>query len=54
MGSQPNRIVLDTSVLISAYLYRGLPRQILELARRGEVRLAVVSVRAFLEEMGKV
>lgn len=52
VGSQPNRIVLDTSVLISAYLYRGLPRQILELARRGEVRLIVS--RDTVEELARV
>lgn len=37
----PRRIVLDTSVLLSAYLYRGLPRQALDVARRGEADLLV-------------
>lgn len=52
MGSQPNRIVLDISVLISAYLYRGLPRQILEMARRGEVSLIVS--RDTVEKLARV
>lgn len=31
------RIVLDTNVLISAYLYGGVPRQILEQGRTGKI-----------------
>ncbi len=35
------RVVLDTNVLISAILFGGKPRQILEKAIRGEVRLCL-------------
>ena len=35
------RVVLDTNVLISAILFGGKPRQILEIAIRGEIRLCL-------------
>ncbi|OGP91654.1 MAG: putative toxin-antitoxin system toxin component, PIN family [Deltaproteobacteria bacterium RBG_16_48_10] len=35
------RVVLDTNVLISAILFGGNPRQILEKAIRGEIRLCI-------------
>ena len=35
------RVVLDTNVLISAFLFGGRPRQILEKAIRGEIRLCI-------------
>jgi putative PIN family toxin of toxin-antitoxin system len=35
------RVVLDTNVLISAVLFGGKPRQILEKAIRGEIRLCI-------------
>jgi putative PIN family toxin of toxin-antitoxin system len=35
------RVVLDTNVLISAILFGGNPRQILEKAIRGEIRLCL-------------
>jgi len=35
------RVVLDTNVLISAVLFGGKPRQILEKAIRGEIRLCL-------------
>jgi len=35
------RVVLDTNVLISAILFGGKPRQILEKAIRGEIRLCL-------------
>ena len=35
------RVVLDTNVLISAILFRGKPRQILEKAIRGEIQLCI-------------
>lgn len=35
------KVVLDTNVLISAILFGGKPRQILEKAIRGEIRLCV-------------
>jgi putative PIN family toxin of toxin-antitoxin system len=35
------KVVLDTNVLISAILFGGKPRQILEKAIRGEIRLCI-------------
>jgi len=35
------KVVLDTNVLISAILFGGKPRQILEKAIRGEIRLCL-------------
>ena len=35
------RVVLDTNVLISAIVFGGKPRQILEKAIRGEIRLCL-------------
>jgi len=35
------KVVLDTNVLISAILFGGRPRQILEKAIRGEIRLCI-------------
>ena len=35
------RVVLDTNVLISAILFGGKPREILEKAIRGEIRLCL-------------
>ena len=35
------RVVLDTNILISAILFGGKPRQILEKAIRGEIRLCL-------------
>jgi len=35
------RVVLDTNVLISAILFGGKPRQILERAVRGDIRLCL-------------
>jgi hypothetical protein len=35
------RVVLDTNVLISAIVFGGKPRQILELAIRGEIQLCI-------------
>jgi putative PIN family toxin of toxin-antitoxin system len=35
------RVVLDTNVLISAILFGGKPRRILEKAIRGEIRLCI-------------
>jgi len=43
------RVVLDTNVLISAILFGGKPRQILEKAIRGEIRLCLSE--PFLEEL---
>ena len=35
------RVVLDTNILISAILFGGNPRQVLEKAIRGEIRLCI-------------
>ena len=35
------RLALDTNTVVSALLWRGLPRQLLEAARRGSVTLFV-------------
>ena len=46
------KVVLDTNVLISAILFGGKPRQILEKAVRGEIRLCLSE--SILEELGGV
>jgi putative PIN family toxin of toxin-antitoxin system len=46
------RVVLDTNVLISAILFGGKPRQILEKAIHGEIRLCLSE--AILEELKEV
>ena len=46
------RVVLDTNVLISAILFGGKPRQILEKAIRGEIRLCLSE--PILEELNGV
>lgn len=43
------RVVLDTNILISAILFGGKPRQVLERAVRGEIRLCLSE--AILEEL---
>jgi len=39
----PSRVVLDTNVLISALLFRGLPSRMIPLWQRGKVTLLVSS-----------
>jgi putative PIN family toxin of toxin-antitoxin system len=46
------RVVLDTNILISAILFGGKPRQILEKAIRGEIRLCLSE--PILEELKEV
>ena len=46
------RVVLDTNILISAILFGGKPRQILEKAICGDIRLCVS--KPILEELGGV
>jgi putative PIN family toxin of toxin-antitoxin system len=46
------KVVLDTNVLISAILFGGKPRQILEKAIRGEIRLCLSE--PILEELSEV
>ena len=43
------RVVLDTNILISAILFGGKPRQVLERVIRGEIRLCMSE--AILEEL---
>lgn len=43
------KVVLDTNILISAILFGGKPRQILEKAIRGEIRLCLS--QPILEEL---
>mgnify|MGYP000882070237 CR=1 FL=1 len=43
------RVVLDTNVLISAFLFGGIPRDILQGCLQGEPRL--VASDAFLAEL---
>ncbi len=46
------RVVLDTNVLISAILFGGKPRQILEKAIRGQIRLCMSE--PILEELSGI
>ena len=46
------RVLLDTNVLISAILFRGLPRSVLQRAIRGELDL--VTSPALLDELERV
>lgn len=46
------RVLLDTNVLISGILFRGLPRSLLERAMRGELDL--VTSLALLDELERV
>lgn len=46
------RVLLDTNVLISAILFRGLPRSLLDRAIRGELEL--VTSPALLDELERI
>ena len=46
------KVVLDTNILISAILFGGNPRKILEKAIRGEIRLCISEL--ILEELSGV
>jgi putative PIN family toxin of toxin-antitoxin system len=46
------RVVLDTNILISAILFGGKPRRILELAFRGEIQVCISE--PILEELKAV
>lgn len=46
------RVLLDTNVLISAILFRGLPRSLLDRAIRGELDLVTSPV--LLDELEKI
>ena len=43
------RLVLDTNVLVSAFLWRGLPGRLIELA--GEKEFQLVTSRVLLDEL---
>jgi putative PIN family toxin of toxin-antitoxin system len=46
------RCVLDTNVLVSAFLWQGLPARLIELASENEIRL--FTSRALLDELDEV
>ncbi|NJL17639.1 MAG: PIN domain-containing protein [Nitrospira sp.] len=46
------RVVFDTNVLISAYLWPGIPRTALDMARNG--RIILVSAQPAIEEFVRV
>jgi len=43
------KLVLDTNVLVSAFLWQGIPSRLIELATEQEIKL--VTSRALLEEL---
>lgn len=51
MVAKPPRAVFDTNVFVSAILFGGNPRRVLELARNGQVSLVTSS--AILLELAK-
>lgn len=46
------RVVIDTNVLISATFWSGKPKQILNMARRGEIRF--LTSRVLLDELREI
>lgn len=50
-GKKPLRVVFDTNVFISAIIFGGNPRAILEFARRREIQL--ITSRAIFLELAK-
>ena len=46
------RVLLDTNVLISAVLFRGVPRRLLDAALKGEIEL--ITSFALLQELEEV
>lgn len=46
------RLVLDTNVLVSAFLWKGVPGRLIELAGEGEIQL--YTSRALLDELAEV
>ncbi|MBI3989147.1 MAG: putative toxin-antitoxin system toxin component, PIN family [candidate division NC10 bacterium] len=50
----PERVIFDTNVLISGYLWRGLPRRALEHARRGRYTLLLSqqTIEEFIRILG--
>lgn len=46
------RVVLDTNVFISAFLWRGIPKEIFKLAKRGKITICVSG--EIVEEFQKV
>ena len=45
------RLVLDTNVLVPAFLWQGAPNKLIERASEGEVQL--FTSRALLDELGE-
>ena len=39
MNREISKVVLDTNILISGYLFGGIPRKIIELGRKGEIEI---------------
>ena len=46
------RLVVDTNVLVSAFLWRGTPGRLIELA--GEKEVALYTTRALIDELAEV
>lgn len=46
------RLVLDTNVLVSAFLWKGVPGRLIELAGEGDIQL--YTSRALLDELADV
>lgn len=46
------RVVVDTNVIVSGLTFKGKPREILDLARRGEIQLCISPF--ILNEMSEV
>lgn len=46
------RLVLDTNVLVSAFLWKGIPGRLIELA--GENEIEIYTSRALLDELNEV
>lgn len=53
-GSKVKRAVFDTNVLISAYLWPGVPRKALDIAKKGECKLfsSKDAIREFVRVLG--
>lgn len=49
VSSRPMRVVLDTNTIVSGLFWGGHPRQVLELARSGQITLFTAS--ALLDEL---
>jgi len=54
MNLETSKIVLDTNVLISGYLFGGVPREIIELGRKASVEIltSIDAEREFIRVLG--